>query len=130
MTIAQVLAKVDRQKPNKVAEADKIGWLSDCDMTIFKTIIQTHEYYVDGVLTDPPAFTGYADNVDQTTELYAPPPYDKLYTYALFLQIDLVNMELGKYNNDMALFNAAMDEYAAYYNRTNMPLQPATYIKL
>jgi hypothetical protein len=131
MTIAAVLAKVDRLKGNQVTEADKIGWLSDCDMSIQKTIIQTHEYKdADGVIVDPPAFTGYAADVDQTTVLLAEPPYDELYTFYLYMQIDLVNMEFGKYNKDMELYNMALANYEAAYNRGHLPLHPATYIKL
>lgn len=132
MTIAEVLAKVDRIKPNQVAAADKIGWLSDCDLNIHKNIIQTHEYTdEDGVVVDPPAFTGYTTETDDSTVLLAEPPYDALYPYYLYAQIDVVNMEFGsKYSNDMALYNAAMADFASAYNRAHMPIHPATYIKL
>jgi hypothetical protein len=125
MTIAEVLSKVDRLKPNQVAEADKIGWLSDSDMSIFKTIIQAHEG-----AEDAPAFSGYGEEADRGTVLLAEPPFDRLYLYYLYMQIDYVNAELQKYNNDALLYAAAMADYAAHINRTRLPVHPATRFKL
>lgn len=124
MTIATLLAKVDRLKPNQVAEADKIAWLSDCDTYIFKSIIQTHEPEE----TTPETFAGYDSETDKaTTVLLAETPYDELYVYWLYMQIDLANMELNKYNNDVTLYNSAIDKYAAFYNRTHAPIETVTY---
>ena len=123
MTIAALIAKVDRLKPNQITEADKIAWLSDCDTFIFKTIIQTHEPEE----TTPEMFAGYTSETDDTTVLLAESPYDELYVYLLYFQIDQVNMELNKYNNDVMMYNNAMARYAAFYNRTHAPIEEVEY---
>ena len=123
MTIATLIAKVDRLKPNQITEADKIAWLSDCDTFIFKTIIQTHEPEE----TTPETFAGYTSETDDDTVLLAESPYDELYVYLLYFQIDQVNMELNKYNNDVTMYNNAMAKFAAFYNRTHAPIEAVTY---
>lgn len=124
MTIAALLAKVDRLKPNQVDAGDKLSWLSNLDLLIFTTLFQTHA--TDD--TTPETFAGYDDSTDQdTTELLVAAPYDDLYVYHLFMQIDLRNMEWQKFNNSTLSFNAAYDKYAAYYNRTHLPNDPVAY---
>ena len=110
MTIAEIIAKVDAIKPNKFTEAQKIGWLSDCDSVIFKDVISTHERQ-----------DGYAADVDKSTKLLVDAPQDQLYRYYLEMQIDQGNMEMTKYNNSAALYNQWLANYAGYYNRTHMP---------
>ena len=51
-------------------------------------------------------------------ELNAPSPYHKVYVYWVLAQIDLANSEYDRYNNDLALFNAAWQEYSNYISRT------------
>lgn len=124
MTIAALLAKVDRLKPNQIAEADKLAWLSNLDLLIFTTLFQTHA----SDDTTPTEFTGYDDSTDKdTTELLVAAPYDELYLYCLYMEIDRTNMENTKYNNSTSSFNTAYDKYAAYYNRTHLPNDPVDY---
>lgn len=126
MTIAEALSKVDRLRPNQVSAADKLGWLSDCDAFLLESVVRTH-----GADADVPAeFAGYGAHTDQETSLLAGPPYDEMYLFYLYMQIDLVNMELGKYNNDRALYLARMGDYAAFYNRTHAPLHAADHFSL
>ena len=35
---------------------------------------------------------------------------------------DYLNGEIDRYNNAMAMFQAALDDYARHYNRTHLPL--------
>ena len=127
MKIAALIAKVDRLKPNQVAAADKLAWLSDLDTLIFTTIISTHEADDD----TPETFSGYDESTDKdATELLAAAPYDEVYTHYLYMQIDLVNMELSKYNNDAVLYNSSMNKYAAFYNRTHLPNEDVTYFTI
>lgn len=117
MTIAEIIARVDALKPNKFTEAQKIGWLSDCDSAIFKDIISTHERQ-EG---DPETFSGYAADVDQNTKLLVDAPHELLYRYYLEMQIDQGNMDMARYNNSAALYNQWLANLAGYYNRTRMP---------
>lgn len=116
MTILEAISRVDAVKPNGYSQAEKIAWLSRIDGTIKKEIIDTHEGGEDIV------FTGYDLDVDTSTELLVPAPYDEVYIRYLEMQIDYANNEYGKYNNSMVMYNAAYTAYEKYYNRDHMPL--------
>lgn len=73
-------------------------------------------------VTDAP-FTGYTEATDGDTVLLAPYPYDDVYVKYLAAQIDIVNQEMQKYQNDMILFNAAYDTMTSWWNRNYMPKQ-------
>ena len=116
MLISQAIDAVDALKPNSYGREEKVGWLSDVDMQIYREIIAVHE-------GGGQEFTGYdADTDIEATELLVPSPYDELYIHALKRQIDLNNEEYGKYNNDCILFNSAYTNFYDWYNRENMSL--------
>lgn len=118
MTISGAIDNVDRLKPNGFSDDEKIGWLSELDARIWAEIIQTHEGAEDRT------WEPYTEDTDRDTVLLAYAPYDPVYRYWLEAQIDLYNMELDKYNNSTALFNAAYQDFAGAYNRTHMPHAP------
>ena len=119
MTVREAITQVDRLKPNKYSEADKVKWLSDIDGLIVRELVDTHE---NSPLTEE--FMGYTDLATHgDTELLVPFPYDILYRWYLESQIDLSNMEINKYNNSKTLFNNAYLTYTDHYNRTHMPKQ-------
>ena len=126
MTISEVLARVDRLKPNSISKADKVLWLSDCDTNIFKSIMRTHQPDEE----TPETFAGYDDSTSEDTVLLAEPPYDELYTHFLTMHIDMVNMDINKFNNNTALYNGALMNYAAFYTRTHRPIYPVNSVKL
>jgi hypothetical protein len=115
MTIMDALFRTDALKPNSYANPEKIRWLSILDGIIKEQIIDTHE---DG---DDKGFNGYEEDVELTTELLVPPPFDEIYIYWLMMQIDHTNGEYKKYNNSMQVYNTAYTAFANHYNRTHMP---------
>lgn len=116
MTISQAIALVDRLKPSQYDAAMKKQWLSKLDGMIFKEVFQTH---ADCPLS---SFAGYA-NVSLDTQLLVPEPYDEdVYNYFLQAQIDKENGEIAKYNQSIMMYNNAFQNFAAWYNRTHMPL--------
>jgi hypothetical protein len=115
MTIMDALFRTDALKPNSYANPEKIRWLSILDGMIKKEIIDTHEGGEDVV------FNGYEEDVDLTTELLVPAPYDDIYIHWLTMHIDYTNGEYGKYQNSMSVYNTAYTAFANYYNRTHMP---------
>lgn len=118
MTIAEAIDLVDELKPNNVDRARKIGFLSDLDMRVFGDVFARHEKDE----KNPDEFTGYDENTEDSTVLLIPEPHCEVYRWFLEMQIDLINMELGKYNNSMALFTAAWKDFAGMYHRTHKPL--------
>ena len=117
MTILEVLAKVNKLKPNGFEQTEKIDWLSTCEWNIKREIIDTHEGF------NEVTFTGYNENTPTETVLIAPAPYDELYIRWLEAQIDYANGDIGRYNNSIALYNEAVSSFRNYYNRVHKPLQ-------
>ncbi len=113
MTIENAIFQVDELKPNQVAKAQKIAWLSQLDRRVFKEVFFTHEPDAD----TPQAFGGYTQDTPPDTELLAKPPDDDIYLSFLQMQIDLVNLEYDKYNNSLLLFNNAWGQFARAYHR-------------
>lgn len=115
MTIIEAITHVDTVKPNSYGQTEKIKWLSALDGVIKNEIIDTHEG------GEAITFTGYSEDVDLTTKLLVPAPYDEVYIRYLEMQIDYANNEYGKYNNSMVMYNTAYNAFQAYYNRNNAP---------
>jgi hypothetical protein len=115
MTVMEALHRADALKPNMYTNAEKIKWLSILDGIIKKEIIDTHEGGEDVV------FCGYEEDVELTTELLVPAPFDDIYIHWLEAQIDYTNGEYGKYGNSKAMYNTSYDAYKNHYNRTHMP---------
>lgn len=117
MTIQEAITKVNLLRPNHIPDEQKVNWLSELDGMIHREIVLKHEHPA-----ELDTFGGYDGNTDPNTKLLAPFPYDELYTYYLFAQCDLTNLEIQKYNNDKTLFNNAYDTLSDYWTRTYMPI--------
>lgn len=118
MTITEILSLIEDTKPSQVSQTRMREWLSRLDQSIFKEIIKTHE--ADAAM--PETFSGYTAATEGTTELLVPAPYDEIYRWYLEMQIDLMNMELEKYNNSAALYTSAYAAFSRFWNREHMPI--------
>ena len=116
MTINDAINQFDNLKSNTYQQDDKIRWLSRLDAMVKRLIIDTHEGG-DGI-----TFTGYGSETELSTELLIPEPFDDAYMWWMEAQVDYHNGEYKKYNNAMAMFNAAYEAYQNYYNRNHMPI--------
>lgn len=114
MTIIEAINRIDDAKPNQYTQSDKVRWLSALDGIVHDEILAAHE-------GEAGAFDGYDDSTDLSTVLLVEPPYDEVYIRWLEAQIDYTNGEYGRYNNSMAMYNAAYSTFARFYNRTHMP---------
>lgn len=130
MTIGMAIETVDRLRPNRFSREDKIRWLSELDALIWQDLISTHEQATActpregwGCCDAGAEFVGYDTSTEDNTELLAQFPHDSIYQFWLESQIDLNNMEIGKYNNSRNMFNNAYVTYTDWYNRTHMPKQ-------
>ena len=128
MTIAEALALVDAMKTNAYTAAQKIAWLEECDRRIITEVISNHEL-TDAEETLYDAFTGYTSITSTSTVLLVPDPYSVLYRWWLEANIDLTNMELGKYNNSVRLYKDALSDFAGWWLRNHMPIYQATRIE-
>ena len=118
MTIQQAMDRADAMKPNMMLETVKIGFLSEIEGKIHEEIIMTHEH-----TAEEETLPVYDENTDRSTEMLVPAPYDMVYVYWLMAQIDHLNQEMDKYNNDRGLFEDAWGNFADYWNRKKMPIQ-------
>ena len=115
MTLMDVINRIDSLKPNRYNQDEKIMWLSTLDERIMNDIIATHEE------AEAESFNGYTSETSLTTELLVFSPYDEVYLYWLEAQIDYWNGEYAKYNNSIAMFNAAYTAFEKHYNKTHLP---------
>ena len=120
MTIMEAINRIDAIKPNTYLQSEKIKWLSTLDGIIKEKILDKHEG------SENIVFDGYMEDVNLTTALLVPAPYDEIYLFWLESKIDYWNGEMGRYNNSIRMYNTAYEEFWKDYHRTHMP-KPVTF---
>ena len=108
-TLQQALTRIDAICPNAWDETAKLLWLNECESMIQTRILGTA----------PEQCITYDADTDRSTKLLVPAPFDRLYVYYVIAMCDYAAHETAHYADSMALFNAALDEYAKWYQRTN-----------
>lgn len=121
MTLQEAIDKIDGLKPNQYSVEDKIRWLSDLDMNIFRDVIMSHAHKPDIKI-----FMGYTSE-DLDKSLIAEEPYTELYVAYLGMKIDEYNNETQRYNNSATMFNAYMDNYSKWINKTRRPINKGNF---
>lgn len=112
MTREDILAEVREIRPNEYQDDWALKQVDELHDRIERELMAGYETPWDGVLQAGYSYLPYEDG-----ELTTPSPYHKVYVYWVLAQIDLANSEYDRYNNDLALFNAAWQEYANYVSR-------------
>ena len=112
MELGKMIAMVDQMKPNQYTKEMKTKWLSEVESTVVNEIFNVA--YGEDVV-----FDGYDYNKDMEKELMIPDTNLDIYQYYLFAKIDYQNSELERYNNDTAMYYAALEDYAKHYRRTH-----------
>ena len=108
-TLQQALTRIDAICPNAWDDAAKIQWLNECEHMIQMRILDAA----------PEQCVTYDADTERGTVLLVPAPFDRLYVYYVIAMCDYAAHETAHYADSMALFNAALDEYAKWYQRTN-----------
>ncbi len=120
MKVNEIIELVDLKEPNSYTAAEKIRWLSDLDGRIFNEVILTHEH-------EEVEFTPY---VDGTEDLLIGAPYgEDIYVHYLIARIAAGNAETARYNQQIAMYNAAYSQWWNKHNSTVMPLHAGTRFK-
>lgn len=125
MTIQEAIDRIDTLKPNKFKAQQKVAWLSDLDGMVWREIILAHEGVEPGK-----TFDGYDQDTDRATDLLVPEPYTDIYQHYMASQMDIANMESGKYAQDTVLFGNAWTTLGDYWTRTHMPLMRVRQYRL
>jgi hypothetical protein len=100
VTKADILAEVREIRPNEYQDAWVLKQVEELHQRVLRELAANYIIPAEG------------------GELQTPSPYHKVYVYWALAQIDLANAEYDRYNNDLALFNAAWQELANYISRT------------
>ena len=137
MTAQQAIERANQMKAgNAVPDELKLEWLTELDGYIYNDCVLTHLHHPDSdwwtldennnrVLKPAPVYTTNND----TDELIAKAPDEIIYVYWLMAKIDLFSQELGKYNQDLALFDEAYNTFKKRYHRNHKPM-PTHRIKV
>lgn len=105
MKIGDVIAYVDRIKPNPFDTADKLIWLNEVE-----GLVQSEVLYLAAA-----DMVEYTPETDLETELLLRSPHDKVYRSYLVAMIDLANGEYNRYANTVEVFNTQFAELSCWY---------------
>lgn len=111
-SINNVIARVKELKPSPLRDEDMARYLMELDGRIYKELTAADH----PEMTPPAAWPEDGDK-----QLLVQAPYDVLYDHYLTAMIEYWMREYGNYNNTVALFQQAYDEYRAWYRRTHRP---------
>lgn len=114
MTLAELIAYVDKIRPNAYDKDVMTGWVNEIEWQVY-----------DQVLSRAMDFTGtyipYKYDLDAERELFVDDAHKGVYVYYLLAQMDHSNMEIDRYNADTTMHQAAWQDYAANYRRNHIP---------
>lgn len=123
MTLQQVLDEIDEKKANTMSLARKLKYISDVEGKVHAEILMKHEH--DAEDETCPVYD--EDTNADETEMLVPDIYADLYIYYVLIKIDEDHQEEDKESNNRVRFKNAWDDFACYWTREHMPLQPARY---
>lgn len=106
-------------QPNTFSMPDKIEWLRQLDLELWREVVLTHEGS-EG-LTEP----DYDEDSGDDTQLLVKGPYESIYIHWLQSRIDYALADYGRFNNSNAAFEADRTAWRMEYNRSHMPVQAA-----
>jgi len=120
MTINEILTKVNELNPNQYTDAIMISWLSELEWKLVHVIFEQHDYPDEEFQERVEEFAGYTED-SINDEVLVPDEFCSLYENYLRAMIAFNNNEGIRYQNAMQMFNTNFGDYAAYYNRKNLP---------
>lgn len=110
MTVAELLEKVNVEKPNAFSENHLLLFINECEALVQEFLgVDPEEYIIK-----------YDLQYDKDEELIALPPYDGMYESFLKAKMDYVNEEHQSYANNQAQFESTWEEYKAYAMREGL----------
>ena len=101
-TMNQVIAQLDRVKPNVFTDDDKYRWISTLEGLVAREVMGE----------DTPELNLPAD---ADKELSVPYPYDDLYLLYAGAQAELYSREYEDYNSMAVMFEQRYDQFKAWY---------------
>lgn len=105
-TMNEVIARVDRLKPNAYTEEDKYQWIATLEGLICTEVMGEEA-------------PEYSLPEDADTPLLVGHPFDDIYALYVSAMIDFHNREINNYNNTVLMFSERFDKYKAWYIQRN-----------
>ena len=143
MKVREIIATVKQVKPNQYDDALLIQWLSAHELTLYDSLFCNYAATKEemdaarvaaGLMPEteyeenlpPPRPRPIDPNSDSERELSVPAPYDDIYILWLCSQIDYNNAEIDRYTNSGTYYNARVQSFMNYFNRTHRSLRNGT----
>ncbi len=98
------------------------GWVNEIEGQVVEEVINQAEGY-------NIAFVPYDYTQDAERTLQIPDRFQDVYINYLYAKIDFNNQETERYNNDVAMYNASYEAYAAWFRREHRPKKRAMFSK-
>ena len=114
MKAMEAITRANALRPNVIPESQMAGWLAELDGKLAE------------LLRVEPKESPYPED----WELLMPFPVDNIYELYLCARIDNAQQETEDYENDMVIFNAALDEAKAWWIRHNPPRRTRGWITI
>lgn len=121
MNIAEIITAVDKLRPNGYDLEEKTRWLSEIEGMIVDNVLNMAE-------GNNIAFEGYKYELDAEKDTLVPDRFTDIYIHYLKAKIEMNDDELAQYNKEVMVYQAAYNQFAAWYRRNHMPKQKAKFI--
>ncbi len=107
---SDVLAKVDKLKPNVYSNVLKRSWLNAAEIKVKEFISMYNQELLDDrfLSEENPILSIQEDKSD-------------IYVYYVMAMIDLSNQDITLYNNNVIIFTDMFEDYKKQYRRQNIP---------
>lgn len=112
MTVGKIIGYMTELRGQEYDTETLTAWLSELEGQLIDEIVNLAE----GVQVE---FKPFNYNTDWDKQLSAPDRFMDVYTNYLMAKIDFHNQESERYNNDVVMYQAAYDQYAAWYIRSH-----------
>lgn len=113
--IKEIIERVDENVPNAFNAERKLAWIAELDGRIATNVFLMN-------ITDVHQLQ-YQYPEDMESEPLVSFPHDRLYELWLEAQIDFANRETDKYQNSMAMYNTAYNNFVRFIAQTYEPAQ-------
>ncbi len=107
---SDILAKVDKLKPNVYSQAIKRSWLNSAEIKIREFMAMYNNTLLDDSFLE-----------EENPALVISEEKSDIYVYYVMAMIDLSNQDITMYNNNVIIFTDMLEDFKKQYRRENIP---------
>lgn len=120
MKLGKVIETVSKMKGQQYDTEIMTAWINEIEGQALEEIVNR----ADGFLEE---LQPYDYKNDMGAELMIPDRFADVYLNYLYAKIDFNNQDTERYNNDVAMFNAAYESYGTWFRRNHVPKQKNSF---